>query len=450
MDRQELKRRVCEAIDRRSAEIIGIGDAIWRCPEAGFREHKTAGLVAGEFRKLGLEPEEKVGITGVIAKMHGRSERPNVAVMGELDALIIPEHPEADPATGAVHSCGHNAQITNVIGMAMGLHDAGAMKHLDGTVTLMGVPSEEPIEIEWRQQKRLKGELFFLGGKQEFIKAGKFDDVDLALIDHMGADKAKIGVRSSEPGPGSDGFMAKTFTFRGVESHTGGAPWNGVNALNAAMLGLMGVHAQRETFKDGDAIRISQIISKGGDSLNVTPSDVRMELMVRGASVESIKDACRKVDRAMKAGASAVGATVEIVNIPGYLPRPGGGSPELSRVLRENSVALLGAENVGVSGAGPDPVRTPSGVVADSADVAAIMPLGGLSVNGQEGRGHSREYRIVDKVNAYVTPAKIYAMAVIDLLADGGASAKKVADEYKPQIPKSDYMKLWHGILNQE
>ncbi|MBM3292140.1 amidohydrolase, partial [Candidatus Bathyarchaeota archaeon] len=391
-----------------------------------------------------------VGITGVISKLKGVDDRPNIAIMGELDALIIPEHPEADPITGAVHACGHNAQITNVIGLAMGLVDSSIMKELNGAVTFMGVPSEEPIEIEWRQQKRLKGELFFLGGKQEFIKSGKFDDVDIALIDHMGGDaKYKVGVRGSEPGPGSDGFMAKTFAFKGVESHSGGAPWNGVNALNAAMLGLMGVHAQRETFKDGDAIRISQIISKGGDSLNVIPSDVKMELMVRGATVEAIKNACSKVDRAMKAGAMAIGAELEITNIPGYLPRPGGGNPELSRILRENSIALLGEAKVGAGGE-REVVRTPSGVVADSADVAAIVPLGGLSVSGQEGRGHSREYVIIDKENAYVMPSKIYAMTIIDLLVDGASTAKKVINEFKPLVQKQSYMDYWHKILSQE
>ncbi|MBN1682346.1 amidohydrolase [Candidatus Bathyarchaeota archaeon] len=448
MDKSELKRKVCEAIDKRSTEIIAIGDYIWQNPEAGFREYKTAKRVVEEFKKLGLEIEEGVGITGVIAKLKGLDERPNIAVMGELDALIIPEHPEADPVTGAVHACGHNAQITNVIGLAMGLVDSGIMEELNGSVTFMGVPSEEPIEIEWRQQKRLKGELFFLGGKQEFIKAGKFDDVDIALIDHMGGDpKNKISARGSEHGPGSDGFMAKTFTFKGVESHSGGAPWNGVNALNAAMLGLMGIHAQRETFKDSDAIRISQIISKGGDSLNVIPSEIKMELMVRGASAEAIKDACKKIDRAMKAGASAIGADLEIVNIPGYLPRTGGGSPELSRVLQENIVTLLGERKVETS-IERSIVRTPSGVVADSADVAAIMPLGGLSVSGSEGRGHSREYKIVDKENAYVTPSKIYAMAIIDLLADGATSAKKVINEYKPMILKEKYMEYWQNILS--
>jgi metal-dependent amidase/aminoacylase/carboxypeptidase family protein len=294
------------------------------------------------------------------------------------------------------------------------------MSELDGDVTLIGVPSEEPIELQWRHEQRKTGKLFFLGGKQEFIKAGKMDDVDICLIDHMGSDvEWKIAVRGEDKETvGGDGFMGKMITFRGVEAHSGGAPWNGVNALNAVALALMGIHSQRETFKDADAIRVHYVMTKGGDSLNVVPSEVRMELMVRGATVEAIKDACMKVDRAMKAGAMAVGAEVEIENIPGYLPTPRYGTPELARVLKVNAIDIVGKENV-VSGMW----RSPG--------------------------GHSREYVMTDKYNAYIAPCKIYAGALIDLLWDGGKVAQKVLDEYEPVVAKDKYMDYWHDILGE-
>ncbi len=451
MDREALKKQVCDAIEARSEEIMNIGKLIWETPEPGFREYKTADLVASKFLELGLEVETGVGITGVITKIKGSQDRPNIAVQGELDALIIPEHPDADEKNGAVHACGHNAQITNVIALAMGLVDTRAMKELDGTVTLMGVPSEEPIEIEWRQTQMKEGKLFFLGGKQEFIKAGKFNDVDISLIDHMGGGpETKISVRSADPGPGSDGFIAKMITYKGAEAHSGAAPWLGVNALNACMMGLMGIHAQRETFKDANAIRVHQIITKGGDSVNVVPSDIRMEMMIRGATVEAMKDAGMKVDRALKAGAMAVGAEVEIITIPGYLPSPGEKPAKLYGILYENAVALLGEEQVGRGRRQEGYVRVPMGVVADSADVASIVPHGSIGVSGAEGRGHSREYRIVDPYNAFVVPAKIYAMAIIDLLADGAGTAKEIIAEYNPVVAKEDYMTYWKDILGNQ
>jgi metal-dependent amidase/aminoacylase/carboxypeptidase family protein len=316
----------------------------------------------------------------------------------------------------------------------------------------MAVPSEEPIELGWRQEMREKGKLSFLGGKQEFIKAGKFDEIDIALIDHMiPGENYKIAVRGMERiGVGGDGFIAKMVTFRGVEAHSGGNPWSGVNALNAAVIGLIGIHSQRETFRDADAIRIHQVLSKGGDSLNVVPSDVEMEMMIRGASVEAIKDACIKVDRALQGGAMAVGAEVEITNIPGYLPMPQQGTPELSRLIFRNAVTLLGEKNVISGMPSDDPIRVPTGVVADTRDVANIIPLAGLGVSGIRGRGHSREYYIGDKENAFVNPAKIYAMTIIDLLYEGAVAAKRVIDEYKPMVLKEKYVDHWKDIISDK
>ncbi len=107
---------------------------------------------------------------------------------------------------------------------------------------------------------------------------GFFDNVDMAMMIHMaalGPDKKVI------VGGTSNGFIGKLIKYKGKESHAGAAPHIGINALNAALLGLMGIHLQRETFKDEDHIRVHPIITKGGDLVNVIPADVRMETYVR-------------------------------------------------------------------------------------------------------------------------------------------------------------------------
>jgi len=449
MDKSEVKRRVLEAVDRRADDIIEVGEWIWRNPEVGFKEYKTAGYVVDMFRELGLEPEEHIGLTGVQAKVVGRSERPNIAVIGELDALLIPEHPEADPETGAVHSCGHNGQMANMVGLGMALVDSGVMEYLDGSVTLMAVPSEEPIEIEWRRELAAEGKLFFLGGKQEFIREGRFDDVDIAFANHMATNVDwKIAVRGGEePTPGGVGFIGKMITFRGAEAHSGAAPWNGVNALNAANVAMSAIDAQRDTFKDADAVRVHYFITKGGDAVNIVPSVVRMEMMIRAASVEAIKDASMKVDRALRGGAMALGAEVDIETIPGYLPSPVMGSPELFRVMRDNALGIFDEEDVVVGTANPSPVRVPHGAVSDINDVANILPKASFGVGGAVGVGHSRSYVVEDEYNAFVNPVKLYAACIVDLLWDGAVEARRVIDEYEPQVSKTGYMGYWREIL---
>src|SRR2546425_6119627 len=121
-------------------------------------------------------------------------------------------------------------------------------------------------------------------------------------------------------GVSNNGCIVKTVRYIGRASHAGGAPHMGVNALYAAQIGLAAINAIRETFRDEDTIRVHPIITHGGSQVNVIPADVRLETYVRGRSVEAILDANVKVDRALRAGALALGATVEIETLPGYMP----------------------------------------------------------------------------------------------------------------------------------
>src|SRR2546425_12250109 len=72
MTKDELKRRVWEAVDRRCEEIIGLGEQIRRHPELGFKEGKTARLVEETFKKLGLAPRSGLALTGGRAGVEGR------------------------------------------------------------------------------------------------------------------------------------------------------------------------------------------------------------------------------------------------------------------------------------------------------------------------------------------------------------------------------------------
>ena len=288
MDKQALKQAVCAAIDQHREKIFEIGEAIRVNPELGYKEFKTAQRVKEVFEEMGLPYQEKVALTGLIAQMKGRSPGVKMAVMGELDAVVCPGHPQADPVTGAAHSCGHHAQVAAMLGMAMGLQSGGAMEYLDGDLSLMAVPAEEAVEIEWRQSLIDQGKIRYIGGKQNMIKDGYFDDIDLAMMVH-GTTGDKIEMADT-----STGFVVKFVRYLGKEAHAGGAPHLGINALNAAQIGLAAINANRETFQDKDTIRVHPIITKGGDLVNVVPADVRIETYIRGKTMEGVLDASKK------------------------------------------------------------------------------------------------------------------------------------------------------------
>src|SRR3989442_8028636 len=117
MTKDELTRRVWEAVDRRREEIIGLGEQIRRHPELGFKEVKTARLVEETFKKLGLAPRSGLALTGVRADVEGQAGAgPTFAVLGELDALVVAGHPQGDPQTGAAHPRRPNPHIARVLG----------------------------------------------------------------------------------------------------------------------------------------------------------------------------------------------------------------------------------------------------------------------------------------------------------------------------------------------
>src|SRR5262252_1432406 len=185
--REELKRTVCDAIDRRADAIIDLGETILRHPETGFNEVRTAALVAERMTALGLEPRTGLALTGVKGRLTGGSPGPRLAFVGELDSLRTSEHPLADPVTGAAHSCGHNAQIAGMLGAAIGLTEGGVAPQLAGEIVFFAVPAEEFIDVEERAARVARGEIEFMLGKPELVAKGHFDDVDLAMMVHTGS-----------------------------------------------------------------------------------------------------------------------------------------------------------------------------------------------------------------------------------------------------------------------
>ena len=179
MDKAAIKQKVCEAIAAHRADIEAISEAILAEPELGFKEVKTSRKVQEALERLGIEFTAGHGITGVKARMKGRNSKRTVAMLAELDAIVCRNHRNANPVTGAAHCCGHNIQIANMIAVACGLRDV--MSELDGDVVLFAVPAEEYVEIDWRNAQRDEGRLKYLGGKQQLIAEGAFEDIDMAV-----------------------------------------------------------------------------------------------------------------------------------------------------------------------------------------------------------------------------------------------------------------------------
>jgi amidohydrolase len=436
--KEELKAWVCREIDQRRDEIIKTSLDILENPETGFREIKTARLVSGKLNELGIVPREGLALTGVRGQLSGAGEGPSVAILGELDSLIVPDHLKADCDTGAAHACGHHAQIGTLLGTAVAFAYSGVMPYLSGRVVFMAVPAEEYIEINFRNGLRKEGKITYLAGKQELIKLGELDDIDLAMMTHNHSlpGGKKLGV-----GGTSNGMLAKQIQFLGLGAHAGAAPHKGINALNAAMIALSAIHTQRETFREKDTIRVHPIITQGGEAVNIVPSDVRMETYVRGRTLEAIKNANEKVDRCLRAGALAVGGRVHITTLPGYSPMIN--DPGLKEIYKGNALALVGEDEVGQT----DVHTTGS---TDMGDISQILPAIHPYAGGAVGISHGNDFMINDYELGVILPAKAMAMTVIDLLADGAVKGREILAKRKPPLTREQYFSLMDSLLKEE
>ena len=192
--------------------------------------------------------------------------------------------------------------------------------------------------------------------------------------------------------------MTKQITYKGVASHAGGSPWNGKNALYAATCGINAINAIRETFREGDIIRVHPIITNGGVMVNAIPEKAVLESYVRGSSFEAICDANKKVNRALCGAALSIGTNVEIIDSPGYAP-----------LLNDENMMqiVLEAAALAVPEYEMNRIDSIGSGSTDMGDLSCIMPVVHPYAAGAVGRSHGNDYEIKDPVAACVASAKL-------------------------------------------
>lgn len=424
-----IKGKLCEIIDKNRDEIINVGNDIFRNPELGFKEFRTSKLMATYLKNIGLDVEENISVTGFKSWL-GNNDGINIALIAELDAVPTNGHKYSTDDNGAAHTCAHSNQAAIMLGVMKALKESNILDSLGCRVTLIGTPAEEFTDFEYRRELIEEGKINYMSGKQDMISKGVFDDVDLIISCHTmgGIRERKADVNSS-----LNGFIAKKITYYGKAAHSGAAPHLGINALNAATIGLTAVNAQRETFMDEHNIRVHGIIKEGGQTVNTVPERVIIEGYVRGGTLESILDANSKVDRAFEAGAYAVGGKCMIEDTAGYMPFEQ--CFDLSEILKQNLSKLIGAENI-IDG-------QKSMASGDIGDLAAIKPTIQFGFSGFSGNVHGPDFEIVDEEMAYIIPQKAVIMTIVDLIENNGYKAKKITDNNPPKLPKDNYIRNW-------
>lgn len=267
-DIARLKQRVTEVIDAAASDLVEVSHQIHDRPEQNFEEHFAAELIASVGRRLGLDTEKGVyGADTAVAAEAG--DGPLLCVMSEYDAL---------PEIG--HGCGHNVIAAAGLGAAMAL--AAVARDAGGRLRWLGTPAEEGG-----------------GGKIVMARHGALEDVELAMMVHSAdADLTQIDAIA---------LQQLIVEYSGTEAHAAAAPHMGRNALDAAVLGYMGVAALRQHIRSTE--RVHGIFTRAGDKPNIVPRDAATEWYVRSDTISSLNELKPRVLAALESAATACGCS---------------------------------------------------------------------------------------------------------------------------------------------
>ncbi|XP_070698877.1 peptidase M20 domain-containing protein 2-like [Pempheris klunzingeri] len=280
--RQQMKDALQRCIDAHKEELHSLSHDIWSRPElAGNEAHAHDRLVRFFSRDQTWTVQSHYKLPTAFraswGPVGGGEAELNVGFLCEYDAL---------PGIG--HACGHN--LISEVGAAAAVGMKAALETqtdppVPVQITVLGTPAEES-----------------LGGKIDLIKAGAFADIDLVFMAHPAQQDA-----SFLPCIALDEVSVK---YHGKASHASAYPWEGVNALDAAVLAYNNLSALRQQLKP--EWRLHGIIKHGGVKPNIIPAYTELEFYMRTPLVKDLCDLKAKAEACFRAAAVATGCQVEI------------------------------------------------------------------------------------------------------------------------------------------
>ncbi|MBS2038308.1 amidohydrolase [bacterium] len=113
-------------------------------PELSNQEKQTAARLAQELRQLGLEVEEGIGGTGIMAILRGKPGGPVVLYRADMDALPVQEATGlvyASQVAGVMHACGHDLHMACAVSALGQL--SKKRDQWSGSIVFVGQPAEE-------------------------------------------------------------------------------------------------------------------------------------------------------------------------------------------------------------------------------------------------------------------------------------------------------------------
>ncbi|HKO79410.1 MAG TPA: amidohydrolase [Chitinophagaceae bacterium] len=407
----QVKQKITIAIDKIEPQCIAWRRQLHQYPELAYSEFKTAKLVAGHLKKLGLEVKEGVGKTGVVGLLKGGKPGPCIALRADMDALPITERVNIPFASkektlyngtevGIMHACGHDAHVAMLMSVAEVL--SGIKAEIKGSVKFIFQPAEEGAP---------EGEE---GGAELMIKEGVMEspkvDVIVGLHIQSGIEEGKIEYKPGAFMASADFFSVKV---KGKGSH-GSQPWLGIDPIAVSAQIIQGL--QNIVSRESELTKAPVVITVGkiqaGVRYNIIPEECIMIGTIRTLDSAMQKDVQKKLIHTITKIGEAAGAETEVTidtktlvtyNDPALVKKM---LPSLQTALGENNVKerewVTGAEDFSYYG-----IKAPAfffylGGMPKGADIKKAPPH------------HTADFYVED--SAMKTGVKAFCQLVTDYL----------------------------------
>src|SRR5882757_6539856 len=299
--------KIWRLVDARKDDYEALSDRVWGMPELCYGEFRSVAEHKAMLEREGFRITEN--FAGIPTSVMGESGDggPVIAILGEYDALPglsqvagIAE-PKEQERGGHGHGCGHNLLGSAALLAATAVKNYLSEAGIKGRVRYYGCPAEE-------------------GGaaKTFMVRAGCFEDVDIAITWHPGA-MNRVDDAMSLAGARID------YAFRGRASHAAASPHLGRSALDAVELMNVGVNYMREHMPSDARIHYAMIDS-GGIAPNVVQAYAKVRYSIRARDVQGMNALIARVGKIADGAALmtetsvALSVTSAVSNLLGNTP----------------------------------------------------------------------------------------------------------------------------------
>ncbi|KAG6010902.1 hypothetical protein E4U21_002571 [Claviceps maximensis] len=290
VDWEYIRGLVNSYLNQNSRDLQRINQTIHGKPEVAFHEFHAHKTICDFLETRAFAVQRKTyGLETSFEATSGSDGR-LVVFCAEYDAL---------PSLG--HACGHNLVATSSLGAFLAAAHVLKKLGLSGRLRLLGTPAEEGG-----------------GGKVKLIKAGAFGPPGAISAAIMAHPVSRHGIGGVDGVAALDLIASVKFRveFRGRSAHAAGEPWNGINALDAAVAAYNNVSLMRQQMRPDE--RVHGVFEVGGTVPNVIPDYARMNWYARAPTTAQAERLQRKLFACLDAATAAAGCTNNFIPAETY------------------------------------------------------------------------------------------------------------------------------------